>query len=347
MWRLVLSLTFAVAIATASTSPALAQGEPKFELGFATLAAMIPTIVGQPLENEHFNPQNGDSLQRTTRGLLVWRKAGNLTAFTNGSTTWINGPFGLQSRPNDTRFPWEPASPSSQPAGRHPVNWSGYSVTKLATGQNYSSVAGSWTVPTATPPTGEPLGFSSTWIGIGGECLDSQCNRVDHTLIQVGTEQDASTRGAQYFAWYEMLPGPSIQVTSLTINPGDQINASVQMVSGNPGEPQGWQLTINDATNGQSWSQTVQYQSSLDSAEWVVEAPVARRVLPLANFGMVTFGQIKANGTNPHLTGSQGIVMVNPNGQTANVSNPSSTGDGFSSCWGAGTTLTPCSPPGQ
>ena len=80
---------------------------PTFKLGFATLAAMIPNIVGQPLENEHFNVANGDSLQQTTTGLMVWRKADNWTAFTNGYMTWINGPYGLQSRLNTARFPWE------------------------------------------------------------------------------------------------------------------------------------------------------------------------------------------------------------------------------------------------
>lgn len=30
--------------------------------------------------------------------------------FTDGSTTWINGPYGLQARPNDARFPWEALS---------------------------------------------------------------------------------------------------------------------------------------------------------------------------------------------------------------------------------------------
>ncbi len=80
---------------------------PTFKLGFATLASMIPNIVGQPVENEHFNPATGDSLQRTTTGLMVWRKADNWTAFTNGYMTWINGPYGLQSRLNTARFPWE------------------------------------------------------------------------------------------------------------------------------------------------------------------------------------------------------------------------------------------------
>ena len=64
-------------------------------------------IVGECLENEHYSA-NGDSTQKTTGGLLVWRKADNHTAFTDGHNTWINGPNGLQKRLNTERFSWEP-----------------------------------------------------------------------------------------------------------------------------------------------------------------------------------------------------------------------------------------------
>ncbi|HEX2922589.1 MAG TPA: FxLYD domain-containing protein, partial [Chloroflexota bacterium] len=50
---------------------------------------------------------NGDSLQKTTTGLMVWRKADNWTAFTNGDRSWINGPNGVEDRPNSERFAWE------------------------------------------------------------------------------------------------------------------------------------------------------------------------------------------------------------------------------------------------
>ncbi len=79
---------------------------PAFKLGFATLASLIPDIVGQPVENEHYGA-NGDSLQQTTTGLMVWRKADNWTAFTNGSMTWVNGPYGVMERGNNERFDWE------------------------------------------------------------------------------------------------------------------------------------------------------------------------------------------------------------------------------------------------
>jgi hypothetical protein len=79
----------------------------RFVLGFATLHDLIPGIVGACLENEHHNPANGDALQATTNGLLVWRKADNFTAFTDGFRTWVNGPYGLQQRLNRQRLAWE------------------------------------------------------------------------------------------------------------------------------------------------------------------------------------------------------------------------------------------------
>jgi hypothetical protein len=77
-----------------------------FTFGFKDLHDLAPDIVGDCTSNET-HAANGDALQTTTRGLLAWRKADNWTAFTDGVTTWINGPEGLQSRPNDERFPWE------------------------------------------------------------------------------------------------------------------------------------------------------------------------------------------------------------------------------------------------
>ena len=89
-----------------SGSVGLAQEMPVFELGFKALAAQIGEAAGRPLEDEHYGP-DGDLLQQTTTGLMVWRKADGWTAFTDGATTWINGPLGLQSRLNSERFDWE------------------------------------------------------------------------------------------------------------------------------------------------------------------------------------------------------------------------------------------------
>ena len=108
MGRFVVALLTAVLLAWPPTTGARADGSDcRFVLGFATLHALIPDIVGICLDDEQHNPANGDGLQHTTHGLLVWRKADNFTAFTDGYRTWVNGPYGLEERLNSERFPWE------------------------------------------------------------------------------------------------------------------------------------------------------------------------------------------------------------------------------------------------
>jgi hypothetical protein len=94
-------------------APAPAPGPCGFVLGFATLKSLVPADVGDCVTNQGSAP-NGDATQQTSKGLLVWRKSDNWTAFTNGYRTWINGPNGLVVRLNTQRFPWE-ANPEGLP----------------------------------------------------------------------------------------------------------------------------------------------------------------------------------------------------------------------------------------
>ena len=123
--RLLLVLAVAVALIVPqigkSVEASPAEQACTFTLGFATLRDMIIAqygdIVGACLENEHHNPYNGDALQQTVGGLMVWRKADNWTAFTDGATTYLNGPTGLAVRPNaGPLFPWENPAPPGPPA---------------------------------------------------------------------------------------------------------------------------------------------------------------------------------------------------------------------------------------
>jgi LysM repeat protein len=114
MRRSLLVLSILVWLLPAAGAQAQSAATCHFVLGFATLAGLIPQQVGRCVEDEGHNPVNGDALQHTTGGLLVWRKADNWTAFTDGYQTWINGPQGLQERLNTQRFSWE-ANPDGLP----------------------------------------------------------------------------------------------------------------------------------------------------------------------------------------------------------------------------------------
>ena len=113
MKRILAACLLAVFLQAFGDGPALAQavGPCSYKFGFKALYDQIPNVVGSCGENEHFEPSTGNTLQKTSGGLLVWRQADNWTAFTNGSTTWILGPYGLVRRPNaGPLFDWEAAA---------------------------------------------------------------------------------------------------------------------------------------------------------------------------------------------------------------------------------------------
>ena len=229
-------------------------------------------------------------------------------------------------------------------------NWSGYAIGSYqAAGQKFTSAGATWAVPTVTfGPTqsGTDEEYSASWVGIGGFCLNALCSKVDQTLIQLGTSQYVSSSGTtSYFAWYEMIPANPVQITSINVNPGDKISASLQCVSACSAKKQNWKLSMTNITTNRTWTHTFSYSSSLASADWIEEAPASTGgVLPLADFGVV--GMVPYIGPNAawnSLTVSaNGIQMTDPWGQT---SDPSSTdANGFNTCWGYGSPA-PCASP--
>ncbi len=184
-------------------------------------------------------------------------------------------------------------------------DWSGYSVsTDLKSPQpKVTEISATWTIPKVTPSSG--TSFSAAWIGIGGQ--------YDQTLIQVGTQHDSSRGSASYAAWYELLPDYPVTINQLTIKPGDTISASVSLTNAASGT---WTITITDVTTGRTYTTTTTYDSSMLSAEWVVERPtVGNRIGQLSNFGDVTFSACSATvgGKSGSITSfpSTSFVMIN------------------------------------
>jgi Peptidase A4 family len=221
-------------------------------------------------------------------------------------------------------------------------NWAGY----VAPGQApFTSVVGRWVVPSVAYAAGNsfPEEASSLWIGIGG-------TDGGEDLIQLGTEQDVSSSGAAtYYAWYEMLPADEVSLPQqYPVSPGDVMSASLQCVAScSAGAAQTWTLSIADYTAGWSWTSNVAYNSSLSSAEWILEATASGTgaVQHLPDFGSAVFFADLVNGASPGLTLAQAQQLIDPHGGA--TGNPSSPVDGsaFQICWGSGGNLTPCSLP--
>ena len=57
----------------------------------------IGDAMGDPLECEHPDSANGDTLQQTTTGLAIYRQNTNTPEFTDGFNHWVLGNDGLQA----------------------------------------------------------------------------------------------------------------------------------------------------------------------------------------------------------------------------------------------------------
>ena len=101
----VLAAVLAVLLGASVPPPLVWAQTCEFQPGFKTLQDLLPDLVGECLENEQWIAEG--SRQRTTGGLLVWRRADNWTAFTDGYRTWSVGPQGLQQQSNAASFGWQ------------------------------------------------------------------------------------------------------------------------------------------------------------------------------------------------------------------------------------------------
>lgn len=107
--RRLIGLLAAVALLLAA-APAHAQtatpGNCQFQFGFATVASLIPNVVGSCVSDQRVSNPQGDTMQETTNGLLTWCKATNIVEFTNGQRTWVYSPYGLLLRDGTTSYDW-------------------------------------------------------------------------------------------------------------------------------------------------------------------------------------------------------------------------------------------------
>ena len=234
-------------------------------------------------------------------------------------------------------------------------NWAGYVVSNNLPGQSLprrqrpgqrppsgignnpgsnsgvvSDVQAQWVVPTVTCGTADT--YSAVWVGIDGE--------TDGTVEQVGTGADCSKGQPDYYAWFEIFPRPSQDLSQFVVNPGDSVSADVQY--GGAGV---FNLTLQDLTTKQVFKVSrTNLRALRQSAEWVVEAPANQnnQVLPLADFSPTTFSQAQATINDQRCAIAQcawshsALVMENTSGKVRAYPSPLGTnGTSFSVDWHA------------
>ena len=204
------------------------------------------------------------------------------------------------------------------------TNWSGYAAYNTT----FSDVKGTWIQPTATCSGGSK--YASFWVGLDGYKSSS--------VEQLGTDSDCTAGNRpSYYAWWEMYPNPSNPISGFNVHPGDSITAEVKRLA------TVYTLSLKNNTTGQTFSTTQTAVAANSSAEWVAEAPsqciiIICRVLPLTNFGTVTFtGSYATNGAQKSISGfaNDSITMTDMLGTTvrAQPGPLSSDGTSFSDTW--------------
>jgi len=213
-------------------------------------------------------------------------------------------------------------------------NWSGYNQGIVEKKTSFTEISATWTVPTATQAKTGEAEFSSSWVGIGGGCLNVTCLATDNTLIQAGTEQDVSSGGqASYSAWWEIIPEPSTPI-SMAVSPGNRIHVEVVQ-----GLFEMWTITIRNLSTGASFTKNVDYPSSHATAEFITETPLligARGTgfSALPKLSGMNFDVGTVNRANPHLIPAEMMQLVDSSGKVvlATPSWPDADGDGFNVC---------------
>jgi len=198
------------------------------------------------------------------------------------------------------------------------TNWSGYA----ATGGNgaFKSVSASWTEPKATC---NGTKYAAFWVGLDGFTSDS--------VEQTGSDSDCDGKTPDYYGWYEMYPADPVYYTN-PVKPGDAMSASVTFSGTDT-----YTLVLKDTTQG--WTQTQAINESgfdRSSAEVITEAPCCTNsggILPLADFGKVTYGSSDANGTSLGSQSPTSITMINNSGEDKDSTSAINGSGGFSNTW--------------
>jgi Peptidase A4 family len=196
------------------------------------------------------------------------------------------------------------------------TNWSGYAVH---TGK-YRNVSATWIEPTAKCPLPKAKQYSAFWVGLDGYNSDS--------VEQTGTDSDCSGPTPHYYGWYEMFPAAPVFFKTL-VKPGNEMHASVTFSGTDT-----YTIVLKNLSRG--WTHTIVKQETglaRSSAEVITEAPSSTTgVLPLADFGTVTFSSVKVSGI-PIKNLKPTAIVMDDNSGAAKDSTSVIANDKFHNTW--------------
>jgi hypothetical protein len=252
----------------------------------------------------------------------TWMAASSASAATHAAKPLARSsasgfsPGGLMIRPASARR--SGIAPGAPDNTAESANWSGYA----ATGKDgaFTSVSASWTVP-AVKCSSSSSKYAGFWVGLDGFS--------SHSVEQIGTDSDCAGRTPHYNGWYEMFPAGPVYFGRV-VKPGNHISASVTFSGTDT-----YKLVFRNVTRG--WTKTIiKKEAGLDrsSAEVITEAPSSESgVLPLADFGTVSYTAAKANGKSMASRKPTKIIIVDSGGNREDSTSAIGSAGAFHNTW--------------
>ena len=203
------------------------------------------------------------------------------------------------------------------------TNWSG-GVVYAPAGTSFKWVQGDWVVPDVDAPTQNQWYYCASWIGIDGDGSGDVCQAgVECEVFRSGTSISRNI-----YPWHEWCCAPEVQITNLSVNPGDMITMLIctPQGAGAGGGAGSTTATVyfSNRTTGASTSYNFSAPGGTtlvgNSAEWIVEAPtVGGAQSAIADYGQVFFNVCDAGplsgaavnggtGNNINLTAGGSVV---------------------------------------
>ncbi|KAJ3872359.1 glutamic protease [Lentinula edodes] len=179
------------------------------------------------------------------------------------------------------------------------TNWAGVVIESPPTGQNFTTVSGTFVVP---KPTGSN-GSASAWVGIDGDT-------ASQSILQAGVDFTVSGGKVSYESWYEWYPNYAYDFSNFAISAGNTITITIQSTSSKAGI-----VTLSNKSTGKSVSKSLTAPSSStalkgQNAEWIVEDYEQNgSLVPFANFGTVTFTNASASTSKKTVAPSSGVKV--------------------------------------
>jgi hypothetical protein len=358
------TLRLTVREAAARSQPKLAPAPPSAPTPAAAAPAVTLSISPQNIPSTGGTAVVSFSAQRATFCTLastpaLWNSANPAPVNCNGTYTVTLPPTvaaqqwtfvfkatsstGLSS--TQTEILSELAPPTPTATWRRSPNWSGYVVPSAAL---VTEASGAWTVPTLNC-SDTPNGGAAIWVGIGGYGWPE--GGSSGVLLQTGVTTDCVDGVAQYHGWFEEYPSDpnaAEDFDGFPVSAGDSIEASVFRGSGGA-----WETKVDDLTTGLSgimvtgegWGVAADGASSFSkqgstaglrygggyTAEWIVEDysnADEGAMVPLADFGSVTFTDLRTSLPSWALSPSEGEAIAQGGAVLSTPSAPS--GEGFS-----------------